>query len=198
MITKSFLKNDAALWAQFREDDRLALKELYFLYVDALFCFGKSFTKDHTLIEDCLQDLFLELWDKRKQLDLVESVKAYLFTALKRKIVRRLQERKRKNGLHTEMGFQFQAILSLEEVIIEAENVQTQLRRAYNAINKLSKREKEAFHLRYTEGFDYNEISEIMEISNQASRNLVHLALRNIRKELFQFSSIISMMLFFF
>ena len=37
----------------------------------------------HTVAEDIIQDVFLKLWEKRNDLDKIESVKDYLYSAVK-------------------------------------------------------------------------------------------------------------------
>ena len=74
------------LWAKLKKGDKKALSELYGMYADALYGFGKPYSQDSGLIEDGIHDLFVELYERRKKLPVARNVKNYLFTVLRRKI----------------------------------------------------------------------------------------------------------------
>ena len=47
-----------------------------------------KFTKDQSLVEDTLQDLFLELKKKCEHLSQTDKILPYLYSAFRRKIIR--------------------------------------------------------------------------------------------------------------
>jgi RNA polymerase sigma factor (sigma-70 family) len=53
------------------------------------------------------------------------------------------------------------------------------------AIDDLPPRQKEVLRLRFLEGFDYYEISEIMKISYQVARNYASRGMKRLRSDLF-------------
>src|SRR5680860_48685 len=84
MDSNGFLASE--LWANVKKGNKKALSDLYGLYADALYEFGKSYTTDGCLIEDGIHDLFIELYERRKKLPVARNVKNYLFTVLRRNI----------------------------------------------------------------------------------------------------------------
>ena len=56
------------LWVSFIQGDDNCLEKLYRRYFDALYNYGKKWLNNNTLTEDCIQDLFVELWEKREVL----------------------------------------------------------------------------------------------------------------------------------
>lgn len=83
---------DADLWAEFKAGNEMAFSALYERYIVALFNYGEIITADKELIEDSIHDLFVELWKNRNSIAQVESIRYYLYKALKRKIVRNLEK----------------------------------------------------------------------------------------------------------
>ena len=78
-------------WELLIEGDREAFISIYETHYQDLFTYGFSISGDKELTKDCIQDLFLEMWNIRSQLTgEVTNVKSYLFTWLRRKITKTL------------------------------------------------------------------------------------------------------------
>jgi RNA polymerase sigma factor (sigma-70 family) len=52
------------------------------------------------------------------------------------------------------------------------------------SINKLSSRQKEALYLRYHHGLTVEQVSEVLHLNYQSTKNLLHRAILHLRKEL--------------
>jgi RNA polymerase sigma-70 factor (ECF subfamily) len=79
------LLTDIDLWRSFKEGDRDAFGELFRRHYTILVQYGAKLCPDRTVVEDCIQELFTELWQK-KPAATVQSVKAYLLTSVKYKL----------------------------------------------------------------------------------------------------------------
>ena len=77
---------DIFLWDNFRRGGKEAFEALYHLYVDQLYNYGMHIFLDRTVVEDSIQDLFLELWQRRQFLGDTDGLRFYLYKSLKRKI----------------------------------------------------------------------------------------------------------------
>lgn len=53
--------HDTTLWNAFRLGDKNAYAEIYELYFDSLYSYGKRFIADQTQVEDAIQELFITL-----------------------------------------------------------------------------------------------------------------------------------------
>ena len=60
--------------------------QLYDKHVDSLFSFGSKFTSDRELIKDCIQDVFVKLFNKKETLDKVCNIESYLYVSLRNRI----------------------------------------------------------------------------------------------------------------
>lgn len=178
-------RTDTETWRDFRSDSRHAFAYLYNRYVVMLYHYGNRLTSDRELIEDCIQDLFIELWQNRTQLGDTDSVKFYLFKALKRKLVKRLvNHRKYANGSFEPEEYDFEIVLSPEFDLISRQVSQEQKERMVKALNSLTKRQKEAITLKFYDGLSYQEVAVLMAMSVRATYNLIYRAIEVLRSQL--------------
>jgi RNA polymerase sigma factor (sigma-70 family) len=147
-----------------------------------MYGYGNKFSKDREFIKDCIQDLFLELWDKRGNLSDPDSVKLYLLVSLRRKMQRKKASLKWMED-REELDFDSHLIgdLPIETAIIEDEASQYYVRKLQQLIPKLSKRQQEIIYLRFYENLDNEAIAEVMSLSRQAVANLLWRALKELK-----------------
>ncbi|MCU0355015.1 MAG: sigma-70 family RNA polymerase sigma factor [Cytophagales bacterium] len=175
---------DTRLWQLFREGDRTAFTSLYNAYVQALYNYGRRFTTDTALIEDCIQDLFIDLWRKKDQLADADTPRYYLLKSLRNRLLRRLNQRQRfaSSGLTDEYDFQVE--VSYELTLVNEQWAADQQRLVNRALQSLSKRQREVIYLKFYENFSYEDIARIMSLEVASAYNLVSKALDSVRRHL--------------
>lgn len=182
MIKTSANNNDKLLWQLFRNGDESAFSVLYRRNVKALFAYGKKLLPNDELIEDLVQELFIDLWQSRERLSDIESPRFYLFKALKRRIYKAsqtLQDSQYKLDSLEEEALPIS--LSTEFFIIEEEDSRIQKERLKVWLNHLPVKQYEVLTLRYYQNFSYSEISDILNIHEQSVRNLITRALAKLK-----------------
>ncbi len=175
-------ENSAQLWESFRLGNAQALATLFEAYYYALFNYGRKLTGDEELVKDCIQNLFQKLWRRRGGVRPTPVVKAYLFKALRRHLgdeTKLLRQHRHLLPAHTDS---FEVTYSHEEFLIAQQRDAEQSTRLLAALNRLSKRQREALYLKFFDGFTYERIAEVMSLNTQSVRNLVFNALKAIRK----------------
>jgi RNA polymerase sigma factor (sigma-70 family) len=172
---------DIQLWNHFKNGDRESFAELFRRYYPLLFQYGSKLCTDSNLLEDCIQELFVDLWLSPSQVQ-VQSVRAYLLKALKYKIFKtyRNKDHRSTTEITDDMAFE----ISHESFLICSEDDHQKARRIVYAIQQLPARQKEIIYLKLYQGLNYEELSEIMRINYQASRNLFYQAVKSLRKML--------------
>ncbi|WP_460634640.1 RNA polymerase sigma factor [Larkinella harenae] len=161
--------------------DKTALEALATRYYRPLFHYCTRFTSNHALIEDCLQDLFLEIWEKNRGLAVVKSVKAYLFTAIRHNVVHRL----RRDHLFAplpETDESEDPVFNPESLLLTHELEQAQNNLLKQSLERLPRRQREAIYLRYYEELSYEEIASVMGLNRQVVANYLQHALETLRK----------------
>jgi len=74
--------DDSILKKGLRIGDREVFKHLFILHSPGLIRYGSSLTRDPEAARELVQDLFLELWEKRESLRIQGSIKPYLYSAI--------------------------------------------------------------------------------------------------------------------
>jgi DNA-directed RNA polymerase specialized sigma24 family protein len=82
--------SDLEIWQSFKKGDKIAFAKIYQLHAKSLLNYGVTLriSSNLSVVEDCIQDLFLELWQSRENLADTDAIKFYLFRALKNKLMR--------------------------------------------------------------------------------------------------------------
>ena len=169
------------LWNKLRSGDSQALEKIYRTYFDELYRYGKSYTKDLNTIEDCIQEMFIDIWNTRARLSETDAIKPYLYVTLKRRL---FQATKKSKKISTkEIGdMHFGAELAIDQIMINNETTAEQNGSLHRAFKELSDRQKEILYLKYYADMSYDEISEIMDLNYQSARNLVSRAILKLSK----------------
>ena len=173
---------DQKLWQGLREGSKQALSDIYQTQVDALFRYGCQFTRDEGLVEDAIQDLFIELWKNHTTVGSTDAIRQYLLVALRRKIVRQLQQQGQRQEKAAQNWEPAQTTKAADQNLIEAETTLTQQQQIANALSKLSERQREILYLKYFEALNYKQISEMLNINHQSVRNTATAGLKALRK----------------
>ena len=80
-------------WEAFRKGDRDAFAQLYDEHAPPLIVYGIRVSGDEGLVRDVIQDLFVEIWRSRANLQSPGSVRGYLLKALRYKLMRKVAVR---------------------------------------------------------------------------------------------------------
>lgn len=174
--------DEAQLWKDFLNADQKAFEALFRKYYKAVYLYGYKIVRNRQLVDDCIQDLFLDLWTTKERLGEVTSVKGYLFKALKFKLNRELRKENRFDEIEEEPNEWFE--ISHESWLIEQQTDSEQKERLTNLMGQLTKRQQEAIYLRFYAQLSYDEIAEIMKLTYQAVINLVYKSVKFLREHL--------------
>ncbi len=177
------LAEDPGLWDDFRQGDLGAFTELYNRYVQRLYNYGKRFVSDSALVEDCIQDLFVELWNKKEHLGRTDSPQNYLLKAIRNKLLRRLSQGQKFIAEELE-NYDFVIELSHEMALINEQAGFEQRAKLQRALEKLTKRQREIIFLKFYENLSYQQIASVMSVEVRYAYNLVSLAIDALKQNL--------------
>jgi RNA polymerase sigma factor (sigma-70 family) len=165
---------------QFNDEQALAqLMEKY--YVD-LYNYASSFTKDNELIKDCIQEVFISLWQRRDTAAAILSPKYYLLRAVKNKVLKSTHQNGRFTGIvHTGKEYDFFHEFSIEKIIIDKQLSDEKAVRLKKIISSLTKRQQEVIYLKYYQHLDNSQIAELMNITPQSVYNLLHETIQKLK-----------------
>ncbi|MEQ6122499.1 sigma-70 family RNA polymerase sigma factor [Reichenbachiella sp. MALMAid0571] len=177
-------KDDASIWEDFKAGDRSALSYMYFRYAKLLMLYGRKISEDHQMVEDCIHDLFFELWKKRERLGSTDSIKFYLFKILRRKITESL--RKKKDYISHEESHVSGFARSVENQIIDKQTDKERQSLVESLLLQLNDNQREIIHLKFYAGLKNREIADLLDMEHQSVKNVLFRTITKIRKYLQQ------------
>jgi RNA polymerase sigma factor (sigma-70 family) len=172
-------KHEAEIWANLKAGDKNALSYFYTKYLKGLYNYGLKINRDSGLVEDCIQDVFIRVWNSRTRLADVSNVKSYFYKSLRGKIFYKLSILSR-TPLKDIDSFSFE--LSHKSHYITQRINSDVSDKIKQFVNLLSPKQKEAIFLVYFEGLSYEEAAAIMDLKIKTVYNLIHLAIANLRQ----------------
>ena len=170
------MEQDVYIWEKIKKGDSKAFKSMYLEYVDVLYNYGKQITNKNTVIEDCIQEVFINLWQKRARLNIQYSFKNYLILCFRRALLKRIDRFKLEN---TDLEYTETPIFEIE--FLEETLTKRRAAQLKEAINKLPRRQREALFLKYYEGYSYDEIAQIMELEKHSTYKMVSKAIKRLK-----------------
>jgi RNA polymerase sigma-70 factor, ECF subfamily len=154
--------NDLELFERIRIGDELAFELLFRTYFKSLCHFAFKIVKDVAVSEEIVQNLFYNIWEKRKKLELSTSVKSYLFKSVHNNSLKYLRHQKIVFDYEAKIKSNQNPPFELQENIAEIGEMMLIIQQT---LDEVPARTKEIFQLNRDEGLKYQEIAEKLDIS---------------------------------
>ena len=165
---------DSELMQRLSNDDRKAFEHIFKSYYQDLCRFGVTYVKDMDVAEELVQQIFINIWERRYELSISTSMKSYLFTAVRNKSFNYLKLQLPKEYKKVDVdnvGF-VESNNKEEDIVFEDLKVYVA-----NAIDSLPGKCKIIFNLSRNSGLTYKEIAEELDISvktvEKSNRNCI-------------------------
>jgi RNA polymerase sigma factor (sigma-70 family) len=181
-MKETCLNAEKDLLQRLQHNDEEALALLMKMYYNDLYNYAARFTKDDGLIKDCIQEVFISLWQRRDTVNSILSPKYYFLRAIKNKVLKSLHKNIRKitsDNLTEEYDFFHE--FSIERLIIDKQISEEKAAKLRRTLLLLSKRQTEIIYLKYYQHLDHGQIAALMNISTQSVYNLLHEAIHKLR-----------------
>ena len=169
-------------WKKFQQGNFSVLGDVFQLLYKELYYYGLKIVPMPDLVKDTIQDLFVDIWHRRKKMTEIGNIKAYLFIAVRRKLLRCIETIRKENKAENLPQEPF--IFSVEDFLINEEDNSDVYTQLIQSMQKLTDRQREVILLRFNHELEFSEISMIMGINIQSVRNLLFRSLQNIRKDM--------------
>lgn len=169
---------DQQLLLRLAAGDQNVLKYYFDTHYADLCRHGLKYVRLIEVSEEIVQEIFVNFWERRKELHIEGSVTAYLFTAVRYRCINYI-----KNQLPKEKALTASVDLADEvQEEFDADVRQQQLKkRLRSAIADLPEKCRIIFLLAKEEGLTYREIAEELEVSEKTVENQMGIALRKLR-----------------
>ncbi len=177
-------KSDLEVWSSFKNGDESAFNYIYRKHAAELYNYGMQVCHQNEWVLDCLQAMFVDIRRKRLRLGNVHSIKGYLFTVFHRELFKLIRKKRKDEFVPLdEMADEFLIEASHETKLIAQELSGERKRELEEALNQLTKRERQAIVLLYREELSYREIADLMDFKEvKTARSLVYKALGRLKE----------------
>jgi len=179
-------RTDIDLWKSLKSGDLASFEYIYHANYKDLFYYGLKLSGKRDVTEDCIHDLFVQMWANREVINEVHSLKPYLLKCFRRRLFKMVSQGDVAVCDNPLGRNEHLLSRSAEDNIIEGESVYERKKIVLSAMKSLTKRQREAIHLRYFMGFDNKEICAVMNLQYQTIRNLICEGIKALRFEIEQ------------
>ncbi|QEM10699.1 RNA polymerase sigma-70 factor [Mucilaginibacter rubeus] len=176
------LLSDDRLAALIRENDLVAFEHIYNKYWSKLYLSAYNILRDRQVSEDITQEVLVNLWMKRANLQVTTSLNAYLYTAVRYQVFNVLRSGKVKADLFSRLEELF-SNNGGEEILSEKEIN----RLLEQGVAELPEKCRQIFLMSRKEHLSTKEIAERLGISPKTVENQLTIALNRLRKTLGDF-----------
>jgi RNA polymerase sigma-70 factor (ECF subfamily) len=156
--------------------DEKSFNEIYDAYFESICRFLNRYTQDVYLIEDVVQEVFVNLWTERSSKE-IKYIKTYLFRSARNRILNNLRDQDNRTTLLNDWHKRQYNSRDERDCVDEDEFII----RLQQAVACLPNKCREIFMLSCYEKLSYKEIAEVQNISIKTVENQLNIALKKLR-----------------
>jgi RNA polymerase sigma-19 factor, ECF subfamily len=153
-------------------------KAVYFQYYGALVNFARFYCTDNDEASSAVQQVFLNVWEKRDELLKKRDLKSYLYTSVRNRVFN--AKRRKHIGYELESSA-IDPSAGIHEKM-EAEELELQIKKV---IKRLPDRCRYIFELSRIENMSYAEIATQLDLSIKTIENQIGKALKILRMKIY-------------
>ena len=157
--------------------DPRSFERLFREYFTPLMNFAVKILGNEDDAREVVHQVFINLWERREEIDLKQPLKSYLFTSVHHRSLNAIRDRRKfsadpvpEESGEWDVSAQVEA-MELEEKIVEA-------------LGQLPEKCRQVFEMNRFEGMKYSEIASKLEISIKTVENQMSKALKILREQL--------------
>lgn len=176
--------DDKSLWLDLKAGDKRSFNQLFRKYYSELYFYGIKIFPDSDFVKECIQEVFIRVWETSARLADVENVKSYLIVSVRRMILVQKGKDKGKHNIEIGQAENYSFFFDVNE-FEKHEEISDEIRHVLlTTINSLTKKQRELIMLFFYHELSYSEIAQVLEISIQAARNLMYRTLIHLRESI--------------
>lgn len=172
--------------ARARSGDMGAFEAIFRAHYQRLCLFAEGFVNSSDQAEDLVEEVFVRTWESRESCRGCDSLKAYLYVAVRNRAFKLLRHRRVVDRLaeRTGSGGPVPGMSANRDDPAENAAASELARAVERAIASLPERSRQAYLLHRQHGMSYAEIAATMEISTKTVENHLARAVKALRENL--------------
>lgn len=172
------LHNEKYLLSLIAQGDGDAFSRLFAFYRDRVYSIAYRFTQSAYVSEEIVQDVFMKIWAKRKDLPRINSFAAYLFIVTRNDVLRVLKKMARESRM-----------LQIGEVVqvrVHDDPADRLMEREFGdllhaAVEQLPQQQKTVYKYMREQGLKRDEVAELLRLHPETVKFHLSQALKKIR-----------------
>lgn len=186
------LQSDRVLFQRIARSDAQAFAAFYEAYAIKLALYVSRFLRSDLWAEEIVHDSFLKLWSVRETLADIEYPSSFVYRMVANKTKDHLKRQGHEVKLHQHLIHHLQQTnLNATEELVDYQMGEKLYRQA---VQQLPVQRALVYKMRHEQGMSYDEIATELGLSKNTVRNLLNLALQNIRNYLAEHGDITGVM----
>lgn len=173
--------SDEALFDKVRLDDTLAFEQLYDRQWEVMFSSAMKVLHDEALVQDIIQEVFLSIWKRRKEIIFKGPIVAYLLKCVRNLTLREIEKDITRKNYQDSLQNLPNIEIENPAVLVELKELEAIIK---EAIEQLPPKMREVFLLRKMENRSYKEIAESLNLAENTVKKQLHLAKNRIKEAL--------------
>lgn len=158
--------------------DTDAFEEIYDRYWEKLLAAAVKRIHSEEDAKDIVQDLFILLWERRESLVIQKSLGAYLYTAIKHRVINYVKANVSKGDYLSTLASAIAAYENSPDEQVMSGDLEAFIN---DRIDQFSPRIKEVFLLSRNENLSVKEIATRLQVSDQTVKNQLTKAVKDLR-----------------
>ena len=163
-----------------KKGDISSFDRLYQQYYKKVYLFARGILKSHEDAENIVQEVFIKIWEKHKELDENQSFESFVYTISYNTSISLIRKKLSEKSFLEEW---FRRLENEKQVVNEADYNDLQ-ERTKTLIDQLPERRKQVYIMSREEGLTYAEISKKLGISVNTVENHMSASLKFLRQHL--------------
>lgn len=185
---------DNDLLALCKVGDTSAFRVVYDRYWEVLYRHAYRMLKDEEEARDVVQDTFVRLWDRLNDLQLEISLKSYLYTAVRNRVLNIFQKEKNQEKFILSLG----SFIEHSEAVTDHRVREVMLQEKIDKeVSLLPVKMQNIFKLSRTNHLSHQEIATALNLSDKTVKKQVSNAVKILRLKLTGFISLAGLFIFY-
>lgn len=188
-LPEYYTLEDTTLWELLLKDDFYVLEVLYKRHYNLLFNYGMKVCTDKEIVKDCIQNLFIKLY----QSDCLKEtlyVRSYLLKSLRNILFDKLKYIQTTICIHDIPFYSLSDESNFDHLFPLDDEEQLLHEQLSKAFSELTDNQKKIIYLRYIKGLPYKKIAKITNMNPQSTMNSVSRALAKLRMLITKYNKI--------
>ena len=178
MDTFSTLPDEKAVLDRLGQGDEAAFEQIYNGYWKPLFYLAATRLNSLADAEEIVQDIFLDIWNRRQDLAITTGLSAYLAVSVKYRVINLLAKKARQHRQQQALAKGAILLDSSSEASINVASLRTELEKQ---TARLPDKCQLVFRLSREAGYSHREIATQLQISEKTVESHLTKALRHLR-----------------